>query len=372
MTPSLRLWFIVVGLALTTACPNFRAPDEGSTLPMMQTPPRWARYDGPALPSARRYPSVTPAPGGAIVFGGLGASGPLDDAWRWDGARWEALVDGAPPAGRSAHAAVWTGDALCVWGGVGGGGVLGDGACWSAATRRWSTLGPDGAPAPRGGAASAWTARGWVIWGGRDAEDNDFADGALYDPSTGRWRALPEGGPRARHGAFTAVSPDGEKVLIWGGAGEALALGAEDAAVLDVGAWRWSRIDLADAPPARSAPVAVEVAGGLAAFGQDGAAVFEWGTARWRSVDPSPLAGRWGVTVVAVAHELIAWGGRDTAGLHRDGAVLDARTGRWTPLAADAATAARLDAVGLADDGQVLVLWGADAEGLRADGFALR
>jgi hypothetical protein len=161
-------------------------------------------------------------------------------------------------------------------------------------------------------------------------------------------------------------------VLVWGGAGEALALGAEDAAVLDLRAWRWSPVDLAGAPPARTGPVAVEVAGGLAAFGLEGAAVFEWSTGRWRAVDPSPLAGRFGATVLAVGGELVAWGGRDAAGLHRDGATLDPATGRWTPLDADASTAARLDAVGLTDGRQALVLWGADAGGLRADGFVLR
>ncbi|MDB4932158.1 MAG: hypothetical protein JWM10_4642, partial [Myxococcaceae bacterium] len=132
MTPPPRLPFIVVALALTTACPSFRAPDEGSTLPFMNTPPRWARYDGPALPAPRRYPSVTAIPGGAILFGGLGSGGPLDEAWRWDGAAWQALVGGASPSARSAHAAVWTGAALCVWGGEAHRAVLGDGACWSA------------------------------------------------------------------------------------------------------------------------------------------------------------------------------------------------------------------------------------------------
>jgi len=220
--------------------------------------------------------------------------------------------------------------------------------------------------------ASASNGRTWILWGGRDADGNDYADGARYDSSTRRWSALPDGGPRARHGASTAVSPDGSRVLIWGGAGEALALGAEDAFILDLQASRWIPVDLDGAPPARTGPVAVEVPGGLVAVGSEGAAIFEWSTGRWRAIDPPPFPSRWGLTVVSTPSGVLLFGGRDVADLHADGALLALASGRWTGLPSEGAPTARMDAVGLADAGRVLVLWGSDGAGLLADAFTLR
>lgn len=373
MTHPPGLLVLLVAAALTTSCSNFRRPDEGGTLPLMADPPRTVPNESPALPGPRRFPSVTPAPGGAIVFGGVDAGGPLGDGWRWDGARWQALAGDGSPTARTAHAATWTGTLFCVWGGTVREECLDDGACWDPSSDRWRSVAPGGPLSPRSAMASAFAGGEWILWGGRDADHEDLADGARYDPVTGRWSALPEGGPRARHGAFTAVSPDGSRVLIWGGAGEALALGAEDAFILDLQASRWIPVDLDGAPPARSGPVAVEVPGGLVAVGRDGAAIFEWSTARWRALDPSPLQGRWGVTALAAPPGVVAWGGRDEAGLYDDGAALDLDTGRWAPLAGGGrAPDPRADAIGIADAGGVLILWGSGVDGLRADGFRLR
>ena len=211
MTYPSRLLVLVVAAALTTACSNFRPREEGDTLRGMTHPLRWAAYDGPELPPPRQFPSVTPIPGGAIVFGGRGAIDLLGEAWRWDGARWQALPAEGAPRPRMAHAAAWTGDALCIWGGEAAGEALDDGACWEAASNRWQPISTEGAPTARGAMASAFTGREWILWGGRDADGNDFADGARYDPTTRRWSALPDGGPRARHRAFSAVSPDGAR-----------------------------------------------------------------------------------------------------------------------------------------------------------------
>ena len=372
MTHPLRLLVLVVATALSTGCSNFRANDEGVTLRRMSAPLRWSPYDGPALPSPRQFPSVTVVPDGAILFGGIGPGGPIGEGWRWDGRRWQALSADGAPRGRSAHAAIWTGAQLCIWGGEARGGCFDDGACWDPLGDRWQPLGTDGPLTPRSAMASAFTGREWILWGGRDADGNDLADGARYDPRTQRWGALPDGGPRARHRAFTAVSPDGFRVLIWGGAGEALALGAEDAFILDLQASRWIQVALDGAPPARTAPVAVEVPAGLVAVSGDQVVIFEWGTGRWRALDPFPLPGRWGMTIAAVPAGVIVWGGRDETGVRDDGAALDLATGRWTVLATDGAPAGRTDAVPIPDAGQLLLLWGAGVEGLRADGFRLR
>jgi hypothetical protein len=372
MTTPPRLLVLVAATALATGCSNFRRTDGGSSLQPVTNPLRWVPDDSLERPLPRRFPSVTAAPGGAILFGGLGASGPIGEAWRWDGARWQLLSGDGAPGGRIGHAAAWTDGAFCLWGGEARGSCLDDGACWNPSTGRWQPLGAEVPLSARSAMASASNGRDWILWGGRDADGNDFADGARYDPSTRRWSALPDGGPRARHGASTAVSPDGSRVLIWGGAGEALALGAEDAFILDLQSSRWIPVDLDGAPPARTGPVAVEVPGGLVAVGAEAAAVFEWSTGRWRSIDPPPFPSRWGVTAVSAPSGVLLWGGRDVADIHNDGALLDVASGRWTRSPSEGAPLARMDAVGIADARQVQVLWGSGGAGLLADAFTLR
>ena len=371
MTTPLCLLVLVAATALAAGCSNFLSNDGGGSLRPMTDPLRWAPHEGFALPVPRRFPSVTPVSGGAIVFGGIGDSGPMGEAWRWNGARWLALSGDGAPTGRINHAAAWTGGALCIWGGEARGNSLDDGACWNPSTDRWQPLGEVPLSA-RGAMASASNGREWILWGGRDADGNDFADGARYDASTRRWTALPDGGPRARHGASTAVSPDGSRVLLWGGAGEALALGSEDAFVLELLTSRWIPVDLEGAPPARSGPISVEVPSGLVAVGGETAAIFEWSTGRWRRLDPPPFSSRWGVTAVSAPSGVLLWGGRDETRVHDDGAVLDLATGRWTLLPSDGSPGPRMDAVAIADAHQVLLFWGSSGEALLSEAFALR
>lgn len=366
------LLVVLVAATLTTECSNFRRLDEGGTVRQMSTPTRWAPYDGPALPSPRTWPSVTPTPRGTLLFGGTGPRGPLGEGWLWGRGRWTALPTDVAPSARAAHAAEWVGGTLCVFGGAARGEALGDGACWCPALNRWEALPMDGAPSARSSMASVFTGREWILWGGRDSDANDFDDGARYDPASRHWTALPGGGPRARHGALAALSPDAGQVLIWGGAGEALALGAEDSAILDLTTWTWTPLSIEHAPPARTGPIGLVVAAGVVAIGDEGAARFDWSTRRWRPIEAPPLSARWGATTVAVDGAVIVWGGRDAAGLCGDGAVLDLATDRWTALPAEGSPSPRMSAVAVEDPGGVLVLWGTDGTALRDDAAALR
>ncbi len=372
LTKPPRILVLLVAATLTMECSNFRRPDEGGTLHLMITPARWTPYDGPALPPPRRFPSITSTPRGTVVFGGVDARGPSSEGWLWDGTRWTALPTDGAPSPRAGHAAVWTGDALCVFGGAARGAARGDGACWSPGLGRWESLPEEGAPSPRSAMASVFAGGQWILWGGHDGDGNEFDDGARYDPTSRRWSALPGGGPRARQGASAVLSPEGRHVLIWGGSGEALALGAEDSAVLDLASSTWSPISIEGAPPARTGPEPVVVPGGLVAIGAEGAGRFEWSTRRWRAVDPCPFSQRLGATIAAVPGGVIVWGGRDETGMRGDGAVLDLATDRWTEVRPDGSPTPRMSAVAFTDDRGLLVLWGHDGAALRGDGFALR
>jgi GH35 family endo-1,4-beta-xylanase len=70
--------------------------------------------------------------GGPILFGGLGATGRLQDAWSFDGSGWAQVTATGPPAARGgAAAAAGPGGTMVVFGGTGGSGALGDTWTWS-------------------------------------------------------------------------------------------------------------------------------------------------------------------------------------------------------------------------------------------------
>lgn len=115
----------------------------------------------------------------------------------------------APIAGRVGHAAVWTGDEMLIWGGMVGGdpaiGVAADGAAYDPVARSWRMLPP--APlAPRSDAAAVWTGDAMVVWGGSDADGLPLPDGAAYHPAEDAWELLP-----------AAPIPQSFPELIWTG-----------------------------------------------------------------------------------------------------------------------------------------------------------
>ncbi len=107
------------------------------------------------------------------------------------------VLPAAPIATRDQASVVWTGSELIVWGGVSYGGGNGtphaDGAAYNPSTGRWRML----APAPlsaRYGQASVWDGMEMIVWGGHALSSSTYADvndGAAYDPATDSWRMLP-------------------------------------------------------------------------------------------------------------------------------------------------------------------------------------
>jgi N-acetylneuraminic acid mutarotase len=133
-----------------------------------------------------------------IVWGGLGCgrdstNSPklCGDGGAYDPAadRWTALSTAGAPTPRSGHAAVWTGKQMIVWGGAavtcadGSSGACGDGAAYDPSSDRWTPLPSSGAPTPRSGHAAAWTGQAMFIWGGAGGgAEIAYHDGALYMP----------------------------------------------------------------------------------------------------------------------------------------------------------------------------------------------
>ena len=164
--------------------------------------------------------------------------GPFADGAAYDPQRnsWQPIA-AAPLAGRVSHTAVWTGQEMIVWGGNGWSdqddGAFADGAAFDPRRNSWRRLAA--APIdPRAGHTALWTGQAMIVWGGigRDpsavGDDRttqpERGDGAIYDPARDVWRAL--GSPLtpqdpdhdwglldfAHHAVWT-----GREMITWGG-----------------------------------------------------------------------------------------------------------------------------------------------------------
>jgi hypothetical protein len=116
-----------------------------------------------------------------------------------------------PAGGEPDLKAVWTGEAVIVWGPSGG-------AAYDPDRDRWERI-----PAPPSavdvsytGSSIVWTGEEMIVWGGVGSSGDEFiAEGAAYDPRNEQWTALPRApiAGRDRHAAIWT----GDGMLVWGG-----------------------------------------------------------------------------------------------------------------------------------------------------------
>jgi N-acetylneuraminic acid mutarotase len=191
-----------------------------------------ARYD----PVADRWAPIAPAPitprsesravwtgTEMLVWGGLGSRNGepvyLNDGARYLPAedRWIPMSTGGTPAGRSQHAAVWTGSEMIIWGGRAERfTAFSDGARYDPATDTWHPLPSRDAPEPRAAQTATWTGSEMLIWGGQPAPRDAVGTGGRYDPATDTWTRMPTAGAPAARYAHTGVW-NGAELMIWGG-----------------------------------------------------------------------------------------------------------------------------------------------------------
>ena len=148
------------------------------------------------------------------------------------GDRWTVLpIDGSSPSPRTGAVTAWTGSKLIVWGGEGGGKVVGDGALLDPVAGRFSPMTSTGAPSPRKIAAAAWTGSRLVVFSGVGEGDDWIAGckmcgGGIYDPATDQWVRL-----------ATEGAPDRATRLFW--TGKRVIAGVSGDALFDPAANRW-------------------------------------------------------------------------------------------------------------------------------------
>ncbi len=302
-----------------------------------------------------------------IVWGGTGANGdPLATGGRYDPATdsWVPVSNVYAPSARSGHTAVWTGTEMIVWGGTGTNGhPLDTGGRYNPTTGRWTPVATDSAPSARSGHTAVWTGTEMIVWGGWGVGGSALNSGGRYDPNTDTWTpTASDNAPSGRSG-HTAVWT-GTEMIIWGGGSG----GCYDPAV--------------DLWASMSASVNTASVGHAAIW--TGTEMIVWGgrcivpapgicLTRYSRYDPAtdswtPITtandppGRRGHTLVWAGAEMIAWGGRDAdENAVHSGGRYDPGADRWTSVSTLKAPRARSDHTTVWTGTEMMVWGGRDA-----------
>jgi hypothetical protein len=159
---------------------------------------------------------------------------------------------------------------------------------------RWSAL-PRAPITPRDGASVVWTGRELLVWGGQSGSPGEHlrADGAAYDPRTGRWQLLPAAPLAPRTGQAAAWT--GTEMIIWGGYNRA-SVGAfhvtDSGAAYDPATNRWTRLPRAPLSP-RAYAIAVWTGSTLVVLGGQPAVLTNTTPGYRDGASYSPALGRW-------------------------------------------------------------------------------
>ncbi|HTD86228.1 MAG TPA: hypothetical protein VK850_06595, partial [Candidatus Binatia bacterium] len=137
-----------------------------------------------------------------IVFGGLKIDNylsPGGEVWGTfgDGARynprtghWRRLNSLGAPSSRTVHSAVWTGTEMLIWGGryLPAETNVHGGASYNPGTDSWTPIATSGAPEPRSAHAAVWSGSEMIVFGGWDDSYTAINTGGKYNPVSRTWR----------------------------------------------------------------------------------------------------------------------------------------------------------------------------------------
>lgn len=274
---------------------------------------RWARSTSPLW--WRFGFSAVSTEDQVIVWGGC--CGPGGQGSRAEGMRfrvadaeWVPMTE-SPLDDRHFHSAVWTGEAMIIWGGAlgtGSRGVTDTGAAYDPAADRWTKL----AATPIDGRShhvAVWTGEEMIIWGGTlgNYGGNETkllsTSGAAYNPQSDSWREIAAGPIRSRAGAEGVWT--GEEMIVWN---------EEAGAAYDPTADAWR--SLPEAPRGLAVNDTVVwtgdemiVWGGRGASGPGNGISYDPATDDWARLPEDPLAERDRHTAVSTTDGMLVWGG---------------------------------------------------------------
>jgi hypothetical protein len=289
---------------------------------------------GDGAPSPRVMASAVWTGSAVVVIGGgPWASGVgYADGGRYDPATkmWSPVSPLSPPTGRRLPIAVWTGTRVLVWGGEENGTPIAGGGLYNPSNDTWTSLPTTGAPTARSGAAWVWTGTKLLLFGGRINGIDTTSEGYVYDLAGLKWSPMSsDNAPDARYDAFAVWMGDpggpGE-MLVWGGRDGNDEF--DDGARYDPVANKWLKVSGMGAPSKRAAPSgrsgvagwtglqAILVAGVDGNWVQTDGAHYDRGDDDWPMNVPSWPSGNAydrGVGLFT-GHEIILWSGFENGG----------------------------------------------------------
>lgn len=336
----------------------------------------WLPTTTTGAPSARWFSTAVWTGSQMIVWGGAStvSGGPLDTGARYTPGsdQWSGISTGDHlPAARFHNAAVWTGNQMIVWGGIGGIGVAIDsGGIYTPATNLWSPM--EGTPpAARFWASAVWTGTQMIVWGGQNSVGTALQSGGVYTPGApGNWSSMSAtGAPSARalHSAIW-VGPPVNRMVLWGGRG-APASPLGDGARYDPIANGWSPMASTGAPSARYFHTATWTGNEMVVWGgtTDEASGLSTGARyspvsdTWAGATPGSAApsARFLHTAVWTGEDVILWGGTGADSVRDSGARYDPDLDSWTQTKRSRTPAARAW-YAAAWTGTEMLVWGGD------------
>jgi len=293
-----------------------------------------------------------------------------EDGWD-DGLRYDLSGrEDSAPNGR-AHAAVWTGSRMIVFGGYDGHRFYGPGSLYHPATDSWSPTSSVNSPGGRENPTAIWTGDYMVVWGG--VWKTRIDDGGAYDPLTDTWRRF-FSPPWLEVGyGDTAAAPAGRMVLVGGWTGQH--------ALYDPVGNSLTPVSTIGAP----LYLPRQHEGGSVWTGEE-TLLWDWGltsdgavpptmrrlhkhrynpaTDTWSSISEVGASDLLSAASVWTGHEMVVWGMRRAADgtLVTDGARYDPDTDHWTPMSQDGAPSPR-DYFSMIFTGREVIVWGGRPHG---------
>ena len=263
----------------------------------------------------------------AVSFGGVGATGPTDATWEYDGVTWGRRTAASHPTGRSLAAAAYDADLrrVVLFGGVDAGGTRRDDT-WEWDGAQWSSRILDASPAARSGHGMVYDPvhKRVVLFGGTAVTGEGLGDTWEYDGTS--WSQLATAmAPSPRAGFAMVFDDTTRRIVLFGGAADDAPSTApfDDTWELDGKSWR--EASPATRPPARVYPqAAYEASRGRVVMvgGAAGAArlndTWEWSGTDWigrRPIDAVYARSAASTHYDPIRRRLIMFGGGSAPGV---------------------------------------------------------
>jgi N-acetylneuraminic acid mutarotase len=295
----------------------------------------WRSPSSSSAPSARSSHSAVWTGSLVIIWGGLTVN---QTAVLNSGARYDPLTDSwsptsiaGAPSPRNAHAAVWTGTEMLIYGGNGTNGAATSGGRYNPITDAWGPAVAGGPSIPNADAA-VWSGTELVLW------SPGSNDGGRYDPQSNVWRTISRTGAPFNYQGASAVWT-GSAMIVWGGIDGEIA--TNEGARYDPTSDSWGALNTQNAPDPRGYHSAIWTGQQMIVWGGEDPYVgtmesggrYDPMTDMWYGMQPSfAPSSRSAHTATWTGNRMIVWGGYGGSGPLDDGAAYEPGSNYWVPL----------------------------------------